>query len=144
MAFVNEYIPEADYKKYELRKVCGEHNLARPGRMHSDHWTIDREKDEFLIKIWSHHESIFTGYAFYWKGSWIFFEMKITGVQEKKVEGSNWVGYLIKKFYITEDLEASREEIISDLTRLLCVYCGAGVFSTYQHCAATIEFMEGN
>jgi len=36
MAFVNENIPDSDYEKYDLRKICGEHNLqARRGHMFS-------------------------------------------------------------------------------------------------------------
>ena len=70
MAFVNEYvIPEEDYEKYDLRRICGEHNLPRCEIMHSRDWTIDRDREAFLIETWYHHESDFSGYAFYWKGA---------------------------------------------------------------------------
>ncbi|MDR2113421.1 MAG: hypothetical protein LBQ62_10040 [Candidatus Accumulibacter sp.] len=68
MAFVNEYIPEADYEKYDLMEICGKHNKAHPGSMITRSWTIDRERQMFLIRIWSHRESEFEGLAFYWKG----------------------------------------------------------------------------
>lgn len=143
MAFVNEYIPEADYVKYDLRRVCGEHNLgSRRGHMHSNHWTINRARDTFLIKVWSHHEAEFEGYAFYWKAEWLFFEMRLNGVDMKRPDGSCWVGYLIKGFSLPYGLVPKRSEIMSDLTQALSDYCGAGVFTVCTSCTATINFIE--
>ena len=65
MAFVNEYIPETDYEKYDLRRICGERNEINRGHMYSRSWTIDRERKAFLIQVWSHHEAQFNGWAFY-------------------------------------------------------------------------------
>jgi hypothetical protein len=143
MSFVNEYIAEADYEKYDLRRICGEHNLrAWQGEMLSRTWTIDRERDAFLIKIWSHHESEFSGWAFYWKGTWIFFEMRIFDSREDLVEKTCWVGYFIKKFKLPVQLNSSEKDVISDLTRALGDYCGAGVFASCSQGTATIEFVE--
>lgn len=36
--------------------------------MYSDDWTMDRERDAFLIQVWPHLHSDFSGWAFYWKG----------------------------------------------------------------------------
>jgi hypothetical protein len=142
MAFVNEYIPEADYEKYDLRRICGEHNLAIPGVMHSRHWTIDRERDAFLIKVWSHYESQFSGWAFYWKGEWTFFEM--TGMEGggMRPDGSCWYGYRIKDFVLPAPLESKRPAIVTDLERALADYCGGGVFSTCKQGTATLQFVE--
>lgn len=143
MTFVNEYIPDADAQKYDLLRVCAEHNLpSRQGHMHSRHWTIDRQKDAFLIKVWGHQESLFSGYAFYWKGGWVFFEMHLTGIDENQPDGSCWVGYLIRKFALPEPQEPCRSDLLLDLESALCTYCGAGVFSTCTSCVATIDFAE--
>ena len=142
MAFVNEYIPEADYDKYDLKRVCGEHNLpSRRGRMHSNHWTIDRERDAFLIKVWSHHEAKFEGWAFYWKGEWIFFEMTGKGGGGIQPDGSCWYGYLIKDFVLPARLELMRSTVVADLERAFGDYCGGGVFSNCTQGTATIEFI---
>ena len=142
MAFVNEYIPEADYGKYDLRRICGEHNLkSLRGHMFSQSWTIDREREAFLIKVWSHHEAEFEGYAFYWKGEWMFFEMRLNGVDTKMPDGSCWVGYLIKGFLLPQHLQARQGEIADDFQQVLSVYCGVGVFSTCCRCTATVEFI---
>lgn len=142
MAFVNEYIAEADYEKYDLRKVCGEHNRwSHDVRMHSNHWTIDRERDAFLIKIWSHRDSQFEGWAFYWKGEWVFFEMTGLGGGGIRPDGSCWYGYQVKGFELTVQLEMNRSEVVADLERALGDYCGGGVFSNCKQGSATIEFV---
>lgn len=92
MAFVNEYIPEADFEKYDLRRVCGEHNFAQKGHMYSRSWSIDRDHDAFLIPVWFHHESDFIGWAFYWKTTWLFFEVTGTGGGVNS-DGSCWHRY---------------------------------------------------
>lgn len=141
MAFVNEYIPEADYEKYDLRRVCEEHNEPNRGHMFSRSWTIDRDRNAFLIKVWVHRDSEYSGYAFYWMGEWMFFEMRLTGVDENRPDGSCWVSYLIKNFAISQPFQEERDQIVANLTQALSVYCGAGVFSTCVRCTATVEFI---
>jgi hypothetical protein len=142
MAFVNEYIPESDYEKYDLRRICAGYNRVDKDHMYSDHWTIDRARDAFLIKIWSHRDSAFSGYAFYWKGEWILFEMRLTGADENRPDGSCWFGYLVKNFFLPEHLIEMNEEILTDLHQALSDYCGVGVFSKCTHCIASVDFIE--
>jgi hypothetical protein len=146
MAFVNEYIPEADYVKYDLRKVCAEHNEPNPRRMYSRDWTIDREQDAFLIQTWYHPHAQFSGFAFYWKGEWMFFEMRPTGLGEDATDGSVWTSYLVKGFAVPTALTAVRQEVVDALTQALAVYRGAGVSSSRQgaRATATVDFIEGN
>lgn len=140
MAFVNEYIPKEDFDKYDLRMVCGAHNRVVKGYMYSDQWAIDRERDAFLLKVWSHREAEFDGVAFYWKGTWMFFEMRHkTGKNPE--DGSRWIRYLIKGFSIPPNVEAERDAIHSVLQDALSTYCGAGVYSDCDHCTATIDFI---
>lgn len=141
MAFVNEYIPEADYEKYDLKRVCGEHNLpSRRGRMHSNHWTIDRERDAFLIKVWSHHEAKFEGWAFYWKGEWIFFEMRPGDSKQDRANNACWFLFLVKGFVAPANEEARRKELLDDLQDAITASPG-GVTWSYAHRSATIEFI---
>lgn len=141
MAFVNEYIQEADYEKYDLRSICGEHNDVHRGHMYSRSWTINRASDAFLIQVWSHHESEFSGYAFYWNGEWMYFKMRLNGVDDNRPDGSCWVGYIVKGFALPNHLESKRSEIMTDLNQALSAYCGVGVFSTCTRCTATVEFI---
>ena len=142
MAFVNEYIPEADYDKYDLRRICGEHNYAHRGDMHSRSWTIDREREAFIIKTWSHHEAEFDGWAFYWHGQWLFFEQRPIASLFIKVDEC-WSRYQIKGFVISPALEAQREALLADFQAAWLAHAGGGVFCKAAHGSATLEFIEG-
>jgi hypothetical protein len=142
MAFVNEYIPEADYEKYNLRDICGKHNEAYYGHMHSRSWTVDRERNAFLIKTWSHREAPTDGWAFYWHGEWIFFEMIVKEAQVNKLTDSCWSLYHIMKFVVPETLKAQQEQLIADFRAAWSAYAGGGVFCKSTHRSATIEFIE--
>ncbi len=142
MAFKNEYVPEADYEKNDLRRVCGEHNLlSRRGHMFANAWTIDRERDAFLIQVWSHHEAEFDGWAFYWKGEWIFFEMRVHGFKEDPSTSTDRTGYIVKGFSVPSSLAAV--EVLNDFREALAVYRGAGVHAVYKgrNVTATIDFI---
>ncbi len=142
MAFINEYIPESDYGKHDLRRVCMAHNLRwRQDHMHSEQWTIDRERDIFLIKVWSHHESDFSGWAFCWKGHWMFFEETGMGGGGPKSDGTCWFGYRIKGFSVPPEVAHERDAIVKDLTQAFADNCGGGVFSPYTRGTATVEFI---
>ena len=142
MPFVNEYIPEADYDKYDLRKICGEHNYAHRGCMHSESWTINREQEAFLIKIWSHRDANFDGWAFYWQGEWIFFEQRPTESTFNKITDECWSRYQIKGFAPPPALEAQQEELLADFRAAWSAYAGGGVFCKATHRSATVEFIE--
>lgn len=142
MTFVNEYIPEADYEKYDLRRICGEHNLkSLHGHMYSRDWTIDRERDAFLIQVWSHHESDFSGWAFYWKGEWMFFEMRPVESKQDRANNACWFRFLVKGFVVTHELDARREELLGDLRAAITASPGGTTFN-YAQRTATIEFIE--
>lgn len=140
MAFVNEYILEADYEKYDLRRICGEHNLPRRGDMHSDHWTMDRERDAFLIKVWAHRDAEFSGWAFYWKGEWVFFEMRPVDSKQDRANNTCWFLFLVRGFVAPNNDEARRQELLDDLQAAITASPG-GVTWSYAHRSATIEFI---
>lgn len=142
MAFVNEYIPEADYEKYDLRRICGEHNLpSRRGKMHSRSWTIDREQNAFLIKVWSHHESRFEGYAFYWNGEWMFFDMQVAVGGESDIAASS-CSYIfqVRNFKLAINQEKNIENKLDCLRAAITALPG-GVGFDYAHRNVTVEFL---
>jgi hypothetical protein len=138
MAFVNEYIPEADYEKYDLRRICGEHNLANRGRMYSRDWTIDREIDAFLIPVWSHYQSDSSGFAFYWQGDWIFFERST----RDSMQDLNCSHNVIKGFHIPSHLEGKKPQLTASLSAAFSALACGGVFDAFQIRTATIEFIQ--
>jgi hypothetical protein len=143
MPFVNEYIPEADYARYDLRRVCGEHNLSERGHMYRRDWTVDRESNVFLIQVWSHREAEFNGWALFWRGTWIFFELKVAETRTDKEKSSFWARYALRGFSVPAPLANAKEQIRSDLGRALSAYAGGGVFATIAHRSADVDFVEG-
>jgi len=144
VAFVNEYIPELDYEKYNLKEVCGRLNLSHRGRMFSQSWTIDRERNIFLINTWSHREADCEGAAFYWKGAWIPFEVIVKKSEDNPEYDSCWSLYHIRKFNIPAWLESEGDAILNGLCEAYSAYAGGGVFGKNRtHRSATVEFVEG-
>ena len=141
MPFVNEYIPEADYDKYDLRRICGEHNEAHPGSMHSRSWTIDRERKAFLIKIWAHRDAEFNGWAFYWQGEWMFFEMRPVESKYDRENNACWFRFLVKGLAAPEQRDTKREELLNDLHAAISASPGGMTYS-YSSCSAVVEFIE--
>jgi hypothetical protein len=141
MAFVNEHISKEDIKKYDLQRICGEHNLPNRGVMHSRTWTIDRDRDAFLIKVWSHRDADFEGWAFYWMGEWMFFEMRPADRDYNRDENSCWFRFIVRKFNLPEALAHNKNEVIDELRAAITESPG-GMTHIYSHHSATVEFIE--
>ncbi len=141
MAFKNEYVPEADYEKYDMKKVCAEHNqpLGRDRHIWFEYWTVDREKDAFLVCIHSHREDNFRGYAFYWKGEWMFFDMRPIDSKYDQTRNAYWFRALVKGFTVPDRLIAQRETVIADLKEALTTRDTVDGIVTDR--SSTIEFI---
>ena len=139
MAFVNEYIPEADYEKYDLKRICGDHNKVHKGHMYSESWTIDRERDAFLIPIWFHRESDFSGYAFYWKGDWMFFEMRVVEGKSDRATRSCWYVFCVRRFCLAISQNQISENLL-DCLRAAITQLPGGVNFDYANRIVTVEF----
>lgn len=140
LAFVNEYIPKADYEKYNLRRICGEHNLTNRGSMYSNDWTIDRDCDAFLIRTWVHRESNFIGYAFFWKGVWAFFEICPVEYKKDAATSTCWFRCRVNGMLVPAEVALCRDEFLTDLQSAITASSG-GPSSNYSHRSATIEFI---
>lgn len=140
MAFVNEYIPEADYEKYDLRRVCGEHNEPHRGVMYSRDWTIDRDRSAFLIQVWSHRDAEFGGWAFYWRGEWMFFEMRPVESKIDRDKNTCWFRFQVKGFSVPGSLAKQREQVMDDLREAITASPG-GTTWDYANRSAAIDFI---
>ena len=121
MAFKNEYVPESAYEKYDMKKICAAHNqpLGRDRHIWFEYWTVDYEKDAFLVRIHSHRDDNFHGYAFYWKGEWMFFDARVIDAKGDSLRHSAWVWYQVKGFTVPDRLKAQRDAVIADLKEAL-------------------------
>jgi hypothetical protein len=113
MAFVNEYIPEADVEKYGLKEIDAKHLV---GRMNRRNWTIDRERNVYLREVTTYRcemENI-TKWTFFWKGELLWFDKKVLEAGGNR-RGPVWAHIQIRNFVIPPQLEAHCEEIYQDL-----------------------------
>lgn len=140
MAFVNEHIPESAYDQYDLRRVIGEENPFKKGYMFGRaSWTIDREKDAFLTQVWTHRESEFNGWAFYWNGKWMFFKMRSIESKIDREKNTCWFRFQVKGL-LPERLSDQREQVIKDLCEAIAASPG-GTTWNFAHSSATIDFI---
>lgn len=144
MAFVNEYIPEADFKKYDFERLNKRPRKA--GTAPSDAWTIDRDADVWLRKFYTEmdHTDLqggFTGISvwdFWWKG-------KLIAVTLESIETGGGVGkhcWSRKRLVALEipaAMEAQRAQIVKDLEAALTAYKDGGVLSGATTYSLTLD-----
>lgn len=143
MGFVNEYIPEADLKKYNFAEL---NKRPRKGGFTADDWTIDREADIWLRSFYleSDHtapDGGFTGVSawdFYWKGTLMFVEVKSLASGGGRGE-PRWTRKKLLSINIPPELENQRPEIIRDLEAAFTAYKGAGVLAIDDSPSYTFE-----
>jgi hypothetical protein len=115
MAFVNEYIPETDVKKYDLEEI--DKSLFGRGRTSSRDWTIDRDRDIYLRHVASgrDEDSRISTWNFHWKGSLIWFKREILAARGAR-KAPSWSHIRVYDFDIPEPLQSQREVIFSEPT----------------------------
>lgn len=71
MAFVNEYIPVDDVKKYGIEEI--DRRFLKT--TYQPDWTVDRERNIYLRQVASRREEFASqkDYTFYWGGRWSLF-----------------------------------------------------------------------
>lgn len=136
MAFVNEFTPEEDIKKYGLEEIDQRYRHAT---FHSQ-WTVDRERDIYLREVESGREETANrhGFTLYWKGALIF--VRLTSKGEGVRGGEGWEEWTLLGDPIPDTLQGNRAEIIADLKAALTAYKGSGMYSTLTSYIATFTF----
>ena len=133
MAFVNEYIPEEDIKKYDI-PAWNEKYLRsnfRPA------WTIDRERDIYLRYMHTGREASNDQwiFCFYWKGDMLSAELQVSGENDPD-------GLLVKHYKLLrlmfslfdplpDSLCSHKSEILADLKEALIAFGDLGIHSIW-------------
>lgn len=133
MTFVNEYISEADLKKYNFAEL---YKRPRKGMDTATDWTINREANIWLRKFYTESDHTapdggFTGVSgwdFYWKGTLLTLEILDVGGGGGYGK-HRWTRKRLLNLSIPPDLENQRVQIIKDLKEAFTVYRGVGVSS---------------
>lgn len=143
MAFVNEYIPAEDFKKYDFE---GLNRRPNRGSTPNDFWVIDREASIWLRKFYTEmdHTAVRGGYTgvsawdFYWKGNLMWVEVN-DGEGGGGYGKPRWQKKKLLRIDIPESVEAQRNQILADLVAAFTAYKGAGVFATDSEFSFTLE-----
>lgn len=136
MAFVNEFVPEEDAKKYGLEEIDRHyrHSSFRP------EWTVDRDRDIYLREVESGREETahHHGFTLYWKGALMFVRLARRGGGVRG--GDGWTEWTLLGIAIPDELQANRAEIIADLKAALTAYKDFGFRSATTTHTATFIF----
>ncbi len=129
MAFVNEYIPEADKQKYQ---ITDHSNFYRAG---AGQWTVDREREMFLMYRGGYgpegpHDEKF--WAFYWCG--YLLDVCVKNLSSKRAEDDS-IRARTRILYIhglPVENDSLRQEVLGDLKEALSVYGVAGLLIPFK------------
>ena len=136
MAFVNEFVPEDDVKKYGLEEIDQQYLRSC---FHPE-WTFDRERDIYLREVQSGREEFANkhGFTLYWKGALMFVQLTRKGGGVRGGEG--WAEWTLLGIHIPDALQAKKAEIIADLKAALSAYKDFGMYSATTIHTATFTF----
>jgi hypothetical protein len=128
MAFVTQYIPEVDKKKYN---ITDDSNFYRAG---SSDWAVDRERGIFLVRRTGPTPEGVPGqinWAYSWYGYLLDVLLETIDSGGDFRGGNGWEHKRILHISgLTQELQDKREQIIGDLREALVSYRGLGVLST--------------
>jgi hypothetical protein len=130
MPFVNEYIPEEDFEKYQLREIDKHHVV---GGVNAHDWTIDRERDMYLRQLAQgreefSHEMYWT---FYWHSRAYTLELHAAGYTKTSAKAgrARWGLVRINGKEPPAGIPEPSDEFLNDLREALLAYKDGGVFS---------------
>jgi hypothetical protein len=110
MAFVNELVPEEQKSKFDPKVFFNPTQFNGPIEMFR--WTIDRERDVFLIRLGGggREPEIPKLFALSWKGNVVKFDALIHSKGTKEVGLT--VDWNVSNVHIPPQLEMEREEVL--------------------------------
>lgn len=144
MAFINEFVPEEDIKKYKLREIWDSYHPFTKDDLNKNFrhsWTIDREKDVFVIPAIVGREELSnqTIWVVGWKGQ----ELSATLNQYGKIDlkggpcEKRWELVRIRK---PAGCVVPDEEIVSVLKEALTTYGDWGVYNQLPNLKVAFDF----
>lgn len=140
MTFVNEYISDADRKKYGIDAIDAD--LDRRAQVRSRDWTIDHEREIYFRFINRGREESrnLSAWDFYWQGElmtvWLL-RLDAGGVRG----GHGWSRYKLDKTegdFVPPHLQAQWDEVMADLRAAMLAKKDGGVRSTTTTYAMTL------
>ena len=137
MAFINEYIPQEDLIKYDIEAFYVTYVV---GGTRPRQWTIDREKNIYVIKVARGREEYFnqTTWVLYFENHLIEFFIDYLGEQESNV-GATIERKKLRQINLPEQMRMRRDEIILVIREALTAYKDGGVLSQATEYTLSLE-----
>ena len=132
MAFINEYIPPDDYKKYNINEL--KRITSAPARTGSRCWAIDRKSGSWLYHVGSgfDREVGFDGeqyWYFFWRNHLIGIKTKVMDVKGSGIGQHYSARQKIISIDCPSSHEINRDEMLLDFQAALSVYGPGGMLS---------------
>lgn len=137
MAFVNEYIPEDDRERYNIKPT---NHFYQAG---ISSWTVDRERNIFLMRRTGpspENRSGETEWAFHWRGHLLEVVLRLLASGGDPKGGHGWARFkLLAIRGLPAEVGRSRDDIVRDLRDALVAHKDSGVFSRRVSFDVTLE-----
>lgn len=151
MTYINEHISKEDWQKYDMDDLILRYEKIIYPLSNGWGWTIDREKNSYLIHIKTGHgfddESGIRYFVFYWQGLDILVKTQIDGGGKR--DSYQWLRYWLLQIDM-DDIETPQEDqdrfkrdydlMIADLKLALTAYKDFGIRSNSTEFDAFFEF----
>ena len=136
MTFINEYIPEEDFKKYKFEAL--NKRSRKSGSTPASYWVIDRERGIWLRKFYTEYDRTapdekYSGVSvwdFYWKGTLITLELELLEAKSTGRGTHYTTRKKLKSINVPPELSEQYDLILQDLEAALIAYSDAGVLSS--------------
>lgn len=146
MAFVNEYIPQEDFEKYDFKTINGFSNPA-------GYWVIDRDREIWLRKFdeertfdefgdWRGGMSGKRTWNFYWKGVLMKVITQRITFTGGGIDEPCWIKLKLLSINLPENLKTQRTIILKDLEKAFVGYREEGIFSESSSFSLTFDTSE--
>lgn len=137
MAFVNEYIADADVKKYDIESIDKKFVV---GGTHSRNWTIDRDRDIYLRVVSRGREEIAhrSTWTLFRGGDLVVVDLELLSTTGGIGQASS-AHFKLRRLSMPQHLEDRRSEVVADLREALTAHKDGGVFATATSFSLTLD-----
>ncbi|MCG8066907.1 MAG: hypothetical protein JAY84_03525 [Candidatus Thiodiazotropha taylori] len=146
MAFVNDYATDEEIEKYDLYGIWDRFHPLRKGKYYigqRPNFTIDREKNIFLLKVGSggRENSSILKFLLWIDHKDVVIDLeKAKGSSENVQDNPYIIIWDIVKYYAQSDIQYSKDEILLLLKDALNVYGLLGVYRQVPNTSIAFNF----
>jgi hypothetical protein len=146
MGFVNEYVPEADIEKYDLRGIWDKYHPLKKGRYYGGNqpeWTIDREINVFLmlLDIGRGAHGNRKKFLLWWDGDHIVTELDLVDGSSGDLDANPFMRvWNLVRVILPSSLKEKRELVLRLLKEAVTVYGYRGVRKQLPNTVVEFKF----